>query len=222
MQPYTPVPSTSAPALGVTGAAGDDPIVTLSALPATRFTECALNLVWSNIVLENAREDLAGAVKNSQGAVADIAAHRLIAMAVRVVLSAFGIHPLPADVAPAETVLRILPSHASGRDQLLTQLKSAQQVCFSDILRTSGDISAGLAVLDDFVALVRRIAGGSESATGFPASFDSREQWRRTLAIGYDWLRLAGYLNTDLPLDEARDLLTSGGHQPHLREGESA
>ncbi|MFQ6327379.1 AMP-binding protein [Nocardia sp. CWNU-33] len=222
VQPYTPVPSTSAPALGVTGAAGDDPIVTLSALPATRFTECALNLVWSNIVLENAREDLAGAVKNSQGAVADIAAHRLIAMAVRVVLSAFGIHPLPADVAPAETVLRILPSHASGRDQLLTQLKSAQQVCFSDILRTSGDISAGLAVLDDFVALVRRIAGGSESATGFPASFDSREQWRRTLAIGYDWLRLAGYLNTDLPLDEARDLLTSGGHQPHLREGESA
>ncbi|MEV6430333.1 AMP-binding protein [Nocardia sp. NPDC051463] len=222
VRPYTPMPSTSTPALGLTGATGDDPIATLSPLPATRFTECALNLVWSNIVLENAREDLAGAVKNSQGAVADIAAHRLIAMAVRVVLSAFGIHPLPADVAPAETMRRIIPSHVSGRDELLTQLNSARQVCFSDILRTSGDISAGLAVLDDFVVLVRRIAGGSESATGFPASFDSREQWRRTLAIGYDWLRLAGYLNTDLPLDEARDLLTSGGHQPHLREGESA
>ncbi|MFD0362980.1 AMP-binding protein [Nocardia sp. GCM10030253] len=233
VRPFTPVPSALTPALGVTGAARDDQIATLSPLPATRFTECALNLVWSNIVLENAREDLAGAVKNSQGAVADIAAHRLIAMGIRVVLSAFGIHPLPADVAPAETVRRILPPHALRRDELLTQLESAQQVCFSDSLRTSGDTIAGLEVLDDFVAQVRRIAGGVDlssdlqavattSATGFPASFDSREQWRRTLAIGYDWLRIAGYLNTDLPLDEARDLLASGGHQPHLREGESA
>ncbi|MFQ6396788.1 AMP-binding protein [Nocardia sp. KC 131] len=222
MRPFTPVPSAIAPALGVTGAARGEPIATLSALPAIRFTECALNLVWSNIVLENAREDLAGAVKNSQGAVADIAAHRLIAMSVRVVLSAFGIHPLPADVAPSETLRRILPPHAPRRDELLAQLESAQRVCFSDIIDASGDISAGIEVLDDFVALVRRIAGDSDSETGFPASFDSREQWRRTLAIGYDWLRIAGYLNTDLPLDEVRDLLTSGGHQPHLREGESA
>jgi acyl-CoA synthetase (AMP-forming)/AMP-acid ligase II len=221
-RPFTPVPSTIAPALGVTGAARGEPIATLSALPAIRFTECALNLVWSNIVLENAREDLAGAVKNSQGAVADIAAHRLIAMSVRVVLSAFGIHPLPADVAPSETLRRILPPHAPRRDELLARLESAQRVCFSDIIDASGDISAGIEVLDDFVALVRRIAGDSDSETGFPASFDSREQWRRTLAIGYDWLRIAGYLNTDLPLDEVRDLLASGGRQPHLREGESA
>ncbi|WP_228002264.1 AMP-binding protein [Nocardia australiensis] len=222
LAPFTLVPSVTAPALGVTGAARDDATVTLSPLPATRFTECALNVVWSNIVLENAREDLAGAVKNSQGAVADIAAHRLIAMAVRVVLSAFGIHPLPADVAPAETLTRALPPHAPRRDELLVELASAQAVRFSEIIRAGGDTVAGLVVLDDFVALVRSLAGGAEPGAAFPASFDSRDQWRRTLAIGYDWLRLAGYLNTDLPLDEARDLLASGGNQPHLSGGEPA
>ncbi|MEV0294031.1 AMP-binding protein [Nocardia sp. NPDC050710] len=220
LRPYTPVPGARTPVLGLTGAARDGAIATLAPLPAARFTECALNLVWSNVVLENAREDLAGAVKDAQGAVADIAAHRLIAMGVRVLLSAFGIHPLPADVAPAETLRRVLPAHAPRRDELLTLLESARRVRFSELIGSGGDTMSGLAVLDDFVAQVREIAGGSEAAAGFPASFDSREQWQRTLAIGYDWLRIAGYLNTDLPLDEARDLLASGGHQPHLRESE--
>ncbi|MET8776472.1 AMP-binding protein [Nocardia sp. NPDC004654] len=218
--PYTPVPSACSPALGLAGAARDDAIATLAPLPACRFTECALHLVWSNIVLENAREDLAGAVKNGQGGVADIAAHRLIAMAVRVLLSAFGIHPLPADVAPSATVARLLPPGAWRRAEVLAQLDAARGVRFSEPLGRGGDTLAGLAVLDDFVALVRTVAGGADAALVFPASFDSREQWRRTLAIGYDWLRLAAYLDTDLPLDEARDLLTTGGHQPHLRESE--
>ncbi|MBF6415184.1 AMP-binding protein [Nocardia cyriacigeorgica] len=218
LRPYTPVPSWAAPTLGVTGAVSTDPIATLSPLPAARFTECAMNLVWSNIVLENAREDLAGAVKNAQGSVADIAAHRMIAMAVRVLLSAFGIHPLPADVAAVETVRRLLPPHAGHRGELLDALETAQAVRFSTAIASGADMMAGFAAIDDFVVLVRAVAGGAD----FPASFDSREQWRRTLAIGYDWLRIAGYLDTDLPLDEARDLLSTGGQQPHLRESESA
>ncbi|WP_069167595.1 AMP-binding protein [Nocardia altamirensis] len=215
-KPYTPVPSARVPALGVHGAVRDDGIATLSPLPARRFTECALALVWSNIVLENAREDLAGALKNGQGAVADIAAHRMIAMAVRVLLSAYGVHPLPADVAPVATVRRVLPAGAPGPD-VLAQLESAGRVRFSELIK-GGDVFTGLAVLDSLVTTVRSVAADSAD-TGFPASFDSREQWRRTLAIGYDWLRIAGYLDTDLPLDEARDLLASGGQQPHLREG---
>ncbi|WP_280407307.1 AMP-binding protein [Nocardia brasiliensis] len=218
VRPYTPVPSAISPALGVTGAVREQAIATLSPLPARRFTECALNLVWSNIVLENAREDLAGAIKNAQGAVADIAAHRMIAMAVRVVLSAYGIHPLPADVAPSSTLARLLPSASPHRDDLLARLESARRVRFSQLVH-GGDTLSGLAVLDEFVTLVRSVAA-DPAATGFPASFDSREQWRRTLAIGYDWLRIAGYLDTELPLDEARDLLASGGQQPHLRDEE--
>ncbi|QLY33310.1 AMP-binding protein [Nocardia huaxiensis] len=220
VKPYAPVPGSAAPALGLTGAALDGAIATLVPMSATRFTECGLNLVWANVVLENAREDLVGAVKNGQGGVADIAAHRLIAMSVRVLVSAFGIYPLPADVAPAETLRRLLPVSAASRDAILESLDAARRVRFSEVIATGGDTLAALTVLDDFVLLVRRVAGGADAATGFPASFDSREQWERTLSIGYDWLRIAGYLNTDLPLDETRDLLASGGQQPHLRESE--
>ncbi|WP_067823292.1 AMP-binding protein [Nocardia inohanensis] len=222
VRPGSLVPSAIAPALGLNGAARDGGIAALAALPAPQFTECGLNLVWSNVVLENAREDLVGAIKDAQGAVADIAAHRLIGMSVRVLLSAFGIHPLPADVAPERTVRRLLPGRTPGREVLLDRLSSARGVRFSEIVASGGDVFAGLAMLDEFVAAVRQAASGAEIGAAFPASFDSREQWQRTLTIGYDWLRIAGYLNTELPLDEARDLLASGGLQPHLREGERA
>ncbi|WP_459549744.1 AMP-binding protein [Nocardia sp. X0981] len=212
-RPYTPPPCAAAPALGVAGAASDGRPVALSALPAHRFTECGMGLVWSNIVLENAREDLTGAMKDRQWEVADIAAHRMLAMAVRVLLCAYGVHPLPADVAAGQVLSRVLPPDTARRTEVLDALERAQRVRFAP---AGDDAGAALSVLEDFVAVAREVAGD----TRFPASFDSREQWRRTLAIGYDWLRLAGYLDTDLPLDEARDLLTSGGRQPHIREGE--
>ncbi|MBO0856163.1 MAG: hypothetical protein J2P18_20630, partial [Nocardia sp.] len=75
------------------------------------------------------------------------------------------------------------------------------------------DPDAGLALLDTFVESARATADLS-----FPASFDSHEQWRRTLEISYDWVRLAAYLNAELPIDEVQDLLASGGGQPHQRD----
>ncbi|MGW0247796.1 nucleotidyltransferase domain-containing protein [Nocardia goodfellowii] len=218
LRPFTPVPGGHTPALGLTGAARDDEIATLCPLPAARFTACGMNVVWSNIVLENAREDLAGAVADGQGAVADVAAHRFIAMTVRILLSTFGIHPLPADVVPLDTLRRLLPPDTLRHADLLAAMESARRVRFSRILREGTDPEAGLAVLDEFAGLVRWVAGGG-ATNGFPSSFDSREQWSRTLAISYEWLRLAAYLDTELPLDEARDLLTTGGRQPHLRSG---
>ncbi|WP_267466423.1 AMP-binding protein [Nocardia blacklockiae] len=216
LRPYTPAPGQVSPVLGLSGAGREgEAVATLAPLPADRFTACALDLVWSNVVLENVREDLVGAVKSGQGAVADIAAHRMIAMAVRMLLSAYGIHPLPADVAPGRTLARSLPGSAGEREELRRAVDEASRTSFSRALADGADALAELARLDDLVARVRLRTGGD-----FPASFDSREQWRRTLDISYDWLRLAGYLDTDLPLDEARDLLTSGGRQPHLREGD--
>ncbi|MGW4123423.1 AMP-binding protein [Nocardia sp. NPDC004711] len=222
VEAYTPVAVVATPALGLTGAARGEGIATLSALPARRFIGAGLNLVWSNVVLENAREDLVGAVKDAQGEVADVAAHRLIAMSVRVLLSAFGIHPLPADVDPVGTVAGLLPAHAPERDTLIAALESAARVRFSRTLRSGGDALNDLARVDAVVATVRRLAADTGAGRDFPASFDSREQWQRTLTLGYDWLRLAGYLDADLPLDEARDLLASGGQQPHLRESEQS
>ena len=55
----------------------------------------------------------------------------------------------------------------------------------------------------------------------FPSSFASREQWQATLRHGYQWLRMAGYLDAYLELDEARDLLSSGGAQPSARAARS-
>ncbi|MEV5648483.1 AMP-binding protein [Nocardia sp. NPDC052254] len=211
VRPFTPVPSARVPALGLGGGGADRPIATLSPLPAQRFVGCAMEVVWSNVVLENAREDLMGAVKSGQGEVAEIAAHRAIAMCVRMALSTYGIHPLPADVAPVRTLAALLP-----RGEDLTELVGrAASVRFSGVVDSGAGGPAELAVLDELIAEVREMAGGTQ----FPASFDSREQWRRTLDISYDWLRPAAYLDTELPLDEARDLLGSGGRQPHQQHG---
>ncbi|PSR61750.1 aminopeptidase [Nocardia sp. MDA0666] len=211
VRPVTPIPSTRMPALGLAGGGADREIATLSPLPAQRFVACAMEVVWSNVVLENAREDLMGAVKAGQGAVADIAAHRVIAMCVRMALSTYGIHPLPPDVAPGRTLAAMVPD--TGPLRALVDRASALR--FSAVLGSGASGLDELAVLDELAAAVREIAGGTQ----FPASFDSREQWRRTLDISYDWLRPAAYLDTELPLDEARDLLGSGGRQPHQRDG---
>lgn len=211
LRPVTPIPSTRMPALGLAGGGADGDIATLSPLPAQRFVACAMEVVWSNVVLENAREDLMGAVKAGQGAVADIAAHRAIAMCVRMVLSTYGIHPLPADVAPGPTLTALVPDAGSLRELV----DRASALRFSAVLGSGASGLDELAVLDELAAAVREIAGGTQ----FPASFDSREQWRRTLDISYDWLRPAAYLDTELPLDEARDLLGSGGRQPHQHDG---
>ncbi|KAA0024857.1 AMP-binding protein [Antrihabitans cavernicola] len=210
-KPYTCPPSGPAVLLGLAGAARvDGKATTLSPLPARRFTECASELIWSNVVLENAREDLVGAIKHGQGRVADVAAQRLITASVRVLVSTLGCSPLPEDVAAVATLRRLIPDHAENRDALLDQLRAAQRVRFFDDPERSHE---GLAVLDGFVDAIRDMAGAD-----FPASFNSREQWRNTLAISYDWLRLAGYLDTSLPIDEAQDLLASGGVQPHLSD----
>ncbi|NKY89380.1 AMP-binding protein [Nocardia veterana] len=211
LRPYTPMPSARMPALGVAGGGTDRPVATLSPLPAERFVACAMAVVWSNVVLENAREDLMGAVKAGQAEVADIAAHRVVVMCVRMALSAHGIHPLPADVAPERTLAALLPDARPLRDRVVR----AAAVRFPAALDSGSAGLDELAVLDELVATVREIAGGSQ----FPASFDSGDQWRRTLDISYDWLRPAAYLETELPLDEARDLLESGGRQPHRSDG---
>ncbi|MEU8034095.1 hypothetical protein AB0C13_36800, partial [Streptomyces sp. NPDC049099] len=68
-----------------------------------------------------------------------------------------------------------------------------------------------LAELRGFIAQVRAAAG----ADSFPLSFDSADTWRATLQLGYDWLRVGAHLNAELPIEEARDLLTGHGTQPH-------
>ncbi|NLE79633.1 MAG: AMP-binding protein [Rhodococcus sp.] len=210
--PYTPTPSSVVPVLGLRGATcAEAAIATLVPMPARRFTECASSLVWSNVIVENAREDLVGALAQQQGRVADVAADRMLKGAVRLLLSVLGCSPLPPDVAAVATLERLIPRGADRRDELLAELQEAQLVTFAEPGRV--DAETGLAILDTFVDSVRAMA-----KLQFPASFDSHEQWRRTLEIVYDWLRLAAYLDAELPIDEVQDLLSSGGAQPHQRD----
>ncbi|MGW5522162.1 AMP-binding protein [Gordonia sp. NPDC003950] len=213
--PYTPMPYTpplggGRPLVGLTGAARPDTgIAVLSPLPAARFASAALDLTWANVVAENAREDLAGAVKSGQGAVAQVAAHRLIAMSARMMLSSNGIHPLPPDVAPVATLRRLLPDGA-GHDALVMRFEAATAVDFPALV-DGGDPLAGLETLDDLLGEVRARVGGAD----FPSSFDSKDQWRATLGIAYDWVRIGTHLGVPLPLAEAGDLVGTGGAQPH-------
>lgn len=202
--PVTPPPSTVQPLLSVRGAAVSGPdAIDLVPLPADRFSAATMALVWSNVVVENAVEDLTGALQRGQWRVAELTARRAVHAALRGLFSAYGVNPLPADSdlvrridllppatrvirARAEALLRRTVDSAEHGDGLLTEVRAC-------------------------AALVRDAAG----ADAFPASFDSADTWRATLQLGYDWLRIGAYLDAELPIEEARDLLASNGAQPH-------
>ncbi|WP_055489108.1 hypothetical protein [Streptomyces sp. TP-A0356] len=202
--PVTPPPSTVQPPLSVRGAAVSGPhAIDLVPLPADRFAAAAMALVWSNVVVENAIEDLTGALQRGQWRVAELAARRAVHAALRGLFSAYGVHPLPAD---PDLVRRIdllppavRPIRARAEELLRRTVDSAER----------GDDL--LAELRAYVALVRDTAG----AEAFPSSFDSADTWRATLQLGYDWLRIGAYLDAELPIEEARDLLAGHGAQPH-------
>lgn len=199
-EPADTVPTDSAPM---------DSVPWFPPLTGTQLASCGLGLVWANIVLENAREDLDGALHDQQWGVASAAARRQIATAVRALLSACGVYPLPPDADPARNLRRLCAPTAE----------------FHAIADEVADLIGGTTSPENLAAdpegvrtrveaLTRRIrlhACGED----FPSSFDGGAEWGRTIGIAYDWLRIGAHLDTRIPLDEARDLLETGGRQPH-------
>ncbi|RDI34585.1 hypothetical protein [Lentzea flaviverrucosa] len=204
VEPVTPPPSTRMPVLGLSGGAADGHL-SLVPLPAKRFAAAGMALVWSNIMVENAREDLSGALDGGQREVARTSGLRLLHHACRVVLSACGTSPLPPDAA---IVTRLAATAAVPAD-LAAQATAVERDLGGD------EWEFWLERLDKLVNGVRDLV----RAEVFPASFDSAAAWEATLRIGHDWIRLGAYLDADFPIEEARDLLTSGGAQPHRRGG---
>lgn len=200
----TPPPTTRRPVVTIDGAPAEGDIAR-SPLAARAFAECAGALLLANMVLENAREDFDGAVKDGQWQVASLCGRRIAIMAVRILASGWGVTPLPADPVLLDALDQLVPEHPDlapiARHMTTMSIHDDEEA-----LRVRS-------ALDDLVDRVRRATGGE----GFPASFGSREQWQQTLRYGYQWLRMGGYLNADLPLDETRDLLTNGGVQPGER-----
>ncbi|MFK4145264.1 nucleotidyltransferase domain-containing protein [Streptomyces sp. NPDC004065] len=202
--PVTPPPSTARPLLSVRGAAvGGPDAVDLIPLPADRFAAATMALVWSNVVVENAVEDLTGALRRRQWPVAELTARRAVHAALRGLFSAHGVHPLPPDCDLVHRMDLLPPSTGAIRSRARELLARA--------VASPHDGDAVLEDLRSFVALVRDSAG----ADAFPASFDSAGAWRATLELGYDWLRVGVHLDATLPIEEARDLLSGHGLQPH-------
>ncbi|MBF9129924.1 nucleotidyltransferase domain-containing protein [Plantactinospora sp. S1510] len=208
-QPSTPIPSTSLPILGIHGAVrpdDDPPIVALLPLPAQRFAAAGMAHVWSNIMVDNAREDLTGAQANQQWRVAETAGRRMLISACRALLSAYGVSPLPPDsgLIPRLGQLRVIPDElAKAADAIDDSITSAD---------SPASVAAVANSLDEFIRRVREGTGASL----FPASFTSADAWDRTIQIGHDWIRVGAYLDSDFPIEEARDVFTTGGVQPHL------
>ena len=209
LRPVTPPPFMELPIISLRGSRGPAPeAVTLVPMPAPRFAEAAVTLEWSNVLIENAREDLVGALRNQQWGVATHSARRMLLVAHRVVLCAYGVVPLP----PHTDLLRALPAlRLPGTEAIVERARSLERLTIDS--PEQGD--AALAQLDEFAAMARE-AG---DAGRFPSSFASAGEWRRTLELAYDWLRLCAYLDSELPIDEARDLVASGGQQPHVQAG---
>ncbi|MFB8181171.1 hypothetical protein ACFC8N_35155 [Streptomyces sp. NPDC055966] len=202
--PVTPPPHSAAPLLSVHGAAVSGPDgVDLVPLPAERFAAATMALVWSNVVVENAREDLRGALQRGQWKVAELTARRAVHAALRGLFSAYGVNPLPAD-SDLVRRLALLPPATRPLAGRAAQLLGRTVTAAEEGSRLGAE-------LGDFVRLVRDTAG----ADAFPSSFDSADTWRATLELGYDWLRIGTYLDAELPLEEARDLVASNGAQPH-------
>jgi hypothetical protein len=201
--PVTPPPSSVRPLLGVGGARVCDPrAVDLIPLPARRFGAAAMSMIAANILIENSFEDFNGALASGQWRVAELTARRALHSGLRGVLSAYGVNPLPPDPEVLRRLALLPPA--------TLRIREAAQRLDGLSITSSEQGEAIRAELDRFVALAREVMGE------FPSSFDGASGWRATLDISYDWLRLGGYLDSELPVDEARDLLTSGGAQPHL------
>ena len=201
--PVTPPPSSVRPLLGVAGArVGDPRAVDLIPLPARRFGAAAMSMIAANVLIENSFEDFNGALASGQWRVAELTGRRALHSGLRGVLSAYGVNPLPPDTEVLRR-LSLLPLTVSP-------IREAAQRLDGLSITSSEQGEAIRAELDEFVALTREVMGE------FPSSFHGASGWRATLDISYDWLRLGAYLDSELPIDEARDLLTSGGAQPHV------
>jgi hypothetical protein len=215
---YTPAPEFEQPTLSANGmlARPRDRPVKRCQIAAREFAAAGMAQVWANVEIENAREDLHGALNAGQWGVVRSTAHRMLRRASVVALTAYGVYPLPLPEAGPYSLQDV-------RD-LPTEIKSTALILERDIQQGALDSKldqATLDLLDAFVELIRR----NTFAEDFPACFLDDDGWNKTLEIGYDWVRLGAYLDAEFPIEEARDLLTAGARPaalPSKRAGVAA
>jgi hypothetical protein len=181
--------------------------IRLAPIPATRLASAGMNLIYANVIIENAREDVLGSFDAGQWRVMERAGRAMLRYACMAVLSAQGIHPAPA--------VEDLLSEAATAERVTPELR-ARMLDLDRELRVDDHASARRMV-DLLDALVRDIRDVTKTSL-FPRCFSSAGEWQRAIDIGYDWIILGAHLDADFPLDEARDVIATGGGQPMITD----
>jgi hypothetical protein len=208
-QRATSAPVARSPLISIDGArlcAEREAAVQLLPMPAQRFAEAGLEMMWANIGLENAREDALGALKRGQWRVLEYALQRMLQTACMVTLGAHGVTPQPPleeATLDAIRLLRLEPAVIDGIGQIeRCSIASEQDACNR------------FELADRLVQNLRNHGGEPQ----FPASFDTASGWRGTIQAAYDWINFGAHLHARFPqtahgghgtAEEARDLLAS-------------
>jgi hypothetical protein len=176
----------------------EEALIRRASVPAAQFAASGMNLVYANLVIENAREDVLGALAAGQWRVMERAGRAMVRHACMAVLSAGGVHPLP----PIEEI-----DAAAG-------LSGTAELDHALCIENEVEARAALEQLDTLVGVARETTWTSR----FPHCFSNPRDWQRAIDIGYDWIILGAFLDADFPLDEARDVIATGGQQPMVIE----
>ncbi|RZF25618.1 nucleotidyltransferase domain-containing protein [Paraburkholderia sp. UYCP14C] len=208
-QQATSTPVSRAPLISIDGArlaAGRESGAQLLPMPAGRFAEAGLEMVWANIGLENAREDAQGALQRGQWKVLEYALQRMMQTACMVTLGAHGVTPQSTMEEATLDAIRLLPLDAA----LIDGIRELEQCAIG----TASDAQRYVALADELAQRLRNLGGDPQ----FPASFDTASGWRGTIHAAYDWINLGAHLHARFPqtahggrgtAEEARDLLAS-------------
>lgn len=178
-----------------------------ASIPAGQFAAAGMSLVYANLVIENAREDALGAMGAGQWRVMERAGRAILRHASMAMLSAAGVHPVP----PVEELQAALIAMGNIPSMLLAQLLELDRTLCID---NETSAQEALERLDALVCAIRDMTRTSL----FPRCFSTAGAWQRAIDIGYDWIILGAYLDADFPLDEARDVIATGGQQPMAKE----
>ena len=224
----TPAPTLlQQPMLSIRGAefpATESGTVWCLPISANQFAAAGLVLVWANAEVENSREDALGAIDAGQWRTLESTVRRIARKSSVVILSANGIAALPSEGA-WDGRLRTGEGRLSGTswqrreadEESCLRLRSlpgvpAELMTALVDLETSGGVTNKeeaerlLSATDDAIDRVRDVTAGSL----FPSSFVTPEEWRETLELVYDWVRLGAYVDSAFPLEEAHDVVASG------------
>jgi hypothetical protein len=175
--------------------------VAMLAVPAPRLCFSGAEFVWASICLENAWEDFIGVYEQKQWKLVQTALQRLVGWACEVLFSAFAISPVP-DIQ--EVAMRIDEIPAVSPDLAAEARRLRALSCNNE-----DDALAERREVEAFLRRIKEIIGGEF----FPSTFDGADDWRYTLEYGFDWGRLAGFVDPTLsdgrtfPIEEVRDML---------------